>query len=131
MSEPSAGLPAWIEVRWTKPVEVGAVVLVFDTGLHRLLTLSQADGYTAKMRWGQAQPETVRDYRVECDVRGQWECFAEVKGNHQRRRAHSVATPWTVMAVRVVVTATNGLDHARLCEIRCYAGCNVPAGPEA
>ena len=131
MSEPSAGLPAWIEVRWTKPVEVGAVVLVFDTGLHRLLTLSQADGYTAKMRWGQAQPETVRDYRVECDVRGQWECFAEVKGNHQRRRIHSLATPWTVMAIRVVVTATNGLDHARLCEIRCYAGCDVPAGLQA
>lgn len=128
MSEPSAGLPAWIEVRWTRPVAVGTVVLVFDTGLHRLLTLSQADGYTAKMLWGQAQPETVRDYRIEGEVQGQWVNLAEGKSNHQRRRVHSVAMPLVVGAVRVTVTATNGLDHARVCEIRCYAEPPVVAG---
>jgi len=128
MSEPAAGLPAWIEVRWARPVEVGTVVLVFDTGLHRLLTLSQADGYTAKMLWGRAQPETVRDYRIEGEVQGKWVEFAGVKDNHQRRRAHSVVIPLAVTAVRVVVAATNGLDHARLCELRCYAEPRVVAG---
>ena len=120
MSDPKAGLPAWIEVRWARPVEVGCVVLIFDSGLHRLLTLSQADGYTAKMLWGRAQPETVRDYRIEAEVQGAWVEFAAVKNNHQRRRVHTAETPLGVAAVRVVVTATNGLDHARICELRCY-----------
>lgn len=120
MSDPPAGLPAWIEVRWAKPVEVGCVVLIFDTGLHRLLTLSQADGYTAKTLWGRAQPETVRDYLIEGEVRGAWVDFAHVKNNHQRRRVHTVSVPLAVTAIRVVITATNGLDHARVCELRCY-----------
>ena len=59
MSDPAAGWPAWIELHWEEPVAVREVQLIFDTGLHRFLTLSQADGYTQRMRWGQPQPETV------------------------------------------------------------------------
>jgi hypothetical protein len=120
MSDPAAGLPAWIEVRWSQPVGVSQVELVFDTGLDRLLTLSQADGYTAKMCWGRPQPETVRDYRIEAEVAGRWVEWAVIAGNYQRRRVHAVARQ-AVTAVRITVTATQGLDHARICEIRCYA----------
>jgi hypothetical protein len=121
MSDPREGLPAWVVVRWARPVELGTVELVFDTGLHRLLTLSQADGYTAKMLWGRPQPETVRDYHLEAEVQGRWLRLESVTANHQRRRVHAVAPGAPVEAVRLVVTATNGLDHARLCELRCYA----------
>jgi len=121
MSEPQAGLPAWLEVRWARPVALGSVELIFDTGLHRLLTLSQADGYTAKMQWGRPQPETVRDYRIEAGVKGHWEVLETVTGNYQRRRVHAVASARPLDALRIVVTATNGLDHARICELRCYA----------
>jgi hypothetical protein len=62
----------------------------------------------------------VRDYRIEAEVQGRWINFAEVIGNHQRRRVHEVTVPVSVSALRVVVTATNGLDHARVCEIRGY-----------
>jgi hypothetical protein len=121
MSEPIAGLPAWIELHWDAPVEVREVQLVFDTGLHRFLTLSQADGYTARMAWGRPQPETVRDYALSiCDAAGTYREIIRITGNYQRRRVHSLPAPLTLRTLRVDITATNGLDHARLMEIRVY-----------
>ena len=119
MSEPARGLPAWLEVRWDKPVLIREVILIFDTGLHRLLTLSQADGYTRKMLWGRPQPETVRDYVIEAESDG-WRELALVEGNYQRRRAHRVDAAIPATAIRITVSATNGLDHARICEVRAY-----------
>lgn len=122
MSDPAQGLPAMIELRWETPVAAQEVQLIFDTGLHRFLTLSQADGYTARMMWGQPQPETVRDYRIEGEVAGGWIKLLEVSGNYQRRRVHRLAPAGTVRvrALRIIVMATNGLDHARICEVRVY-----------
>ena len=122
MSEPAAGLPATLELRWAAPVAASEVQLIFDTGLHRFLTLSQADGYTARMEWGRPQPETVRDYRLEAKIGGEWRVIHNEVGNYQRRRVHRWAEPLpTVAALRLVVTATNGLDHARVCEVRVYS----------
>jgi len=120
MSDPRAPLPAWIELRWPSAVAARQVQIVFDTGLHRVLTFSLAEAYTAKMLWGRAQPETVRDYRVEVERGGRWGAVAEVRGNHQRLRRHDLdGEPFD--AVRVSVAATNGLDHARICELRVLA----------
>ncbi len=122
MSDPAAGLPATLELRWPQPVAVREVQLIFDTGLHRFLTLSQADGYTARMAWGRPQPETVRDYRLEAEMGGTWHAIHAEAGNYQRRRVHRWAEPPpTLAALRIVVTATNGLDHARVCEVRVYS----------
>lgn len=119
-SDPCAGLPAWLELRWAEPQRVRAVQLVFDTGLHRFLTLSQADGYTRRMHWGAPQPETVRDYRLEVERDGAWtELFTE-RGNYQRRRVHVLPDAGAITALRIVVLATNGLDEARICEVRAY-----------
>ncbi|HEY1110743.1 MAG TPA: FAD-dependent oxidoreductase, partial [Opitutaceae bacterium] len=122
MSDPARGLPAMLELRWPEPVQAREVQLIFDSGLHRFLTLSQADGYTAKMLWGRPQPETVRDYRIEGETVAGWATLLEVSGNYQRRRVHrlSATEDTPVCALRIVVTATNGLDHARICEIRVY-----------
>ncbi|MCF6287445.1 MAG: FAD-dependent oxidoreductase, partial [Candidatus Hydrogenedentes bacterium] len=66
ISDPAAGFPAWIELAWKKPIVPTEIQLIFDTGMHRHLTLSHPDGYTeTKMKWGAAQPETVRDYVIE------------------------------------------------------------------
>lgn len=123
MSDPAAGLPATLELRWAVPVAVREVQLIFDTGLHRFLTLSQADGYTARMHWGRPQPETVRDYRIETEAAGTWRAVHTEVGNYQRRRVHRLVAEHgeSVTALRVVVTATNGLDHARICEVRVYS----------
>lgn len=120
MSEPAEGLPAWIEVRWDETVILREVAVVFDTGLHRLLTLSGADAYTAKMQWGQPQEETVRDYTLAAKVGGEWKSLDEVKGNYQRLCRHGFDAVTEVSALRVTVTATNGIDHARIMEIRAY-----------
>lgn len=117
----SQALPAWLEVRWAEPVPIREVVLVFDTGLHRLLTLSQADGYTRKMLWGRAQPETVRDYTISLEAAEGWREALKVEGNYQRRRSHRIETAAPVTALRVAVTATNGIDHARIVEVRAYS----------
>jgi len=120
MSDPADGLPAWLELAWDEPIRIVEVQLIFDTGLHRHLTLSHHDGYTrSKMIWGKPQPETVRDYRIELLCGGEWETVADVTGNYQRLRRHAVPHGLLVASrVRVTVSATNGLDHARVVEVR-------------
>lgn len=115
----SDGMPAWLEFDWEEPIAFSEVQLIFDTGLHRVLTLSNADGYVEKMIWGRPQPETVRDYRIEAWIGGAWEVLCSESGNYQRRRVHAFSRIES-KRLRVVVTATNGMDHARICEVRVY-----------
>lgn len=117
----SRELPATLEIRWNEPVMLREVVLTFDTGLHRLLTLSQADGYTQKMLWGQPQPETARDYTLSLETTHGWQDVLRVEHNNLRSRSHVLEQTGPVTALRIQVTATNGLDHARIVEVRAYA----------
>lgn len=125
MSDPAHGLPATLELSWPRRVRPARVELVFDTGMHRPLTLSHSDDYVARMVWGRPQPETVRDYRIEGRGQDDWRPLHEVRGNYLRRRVHSLEEPEPVDALRIVAEATNGLDHARVCEVRVYE----PDGP--
>ena len=119
MSDSTAGLPAWIQLEWSDLITVRGIQLIFDTGLHRHLTLSHHDGYTNRMLWGQPQPETVRDYSVStCRDDDRWETFVEIHDNYQRLRRHRFASEKLIRKLRVEVTRTNGLDHARIVEIR-------------
>jgi len=120
MSDPSRPLPQWIELSWSEPVAARRVQLIFDTGLHRPLTFSLADAYTALMQWGRPQPETVADYAIEIDDGRDRQAVLEVTANYQRRRVHTLDVG-PIRALRVIVTRTNGLDHARLCEVRVEA----------
>ncbi len=121
MSDPAHPLPATLELAFEQPVTPREIQLVFDTGLHRHLTLSQHDGYTAsKMQWGHPQPETVRDYTIEGFDGTSWQSLISVKDNYQRLRRHTVTCPVPVRRLRITLSATNGLDHARICEMRVY-----------
>lgn len=120
MSDPSAGLPAWLQLEWESPVTVREVHLIFDTGLHRHLTLSHHDGYTSRMQWGRPQAETAGDYAIEISDGNGWETIVEVTANYQRRRRHRLHVSHSVRTMRIHVTRTNGLDHARIAEIRVY-----------
>ncbi|MFO7974670.1 MAG: FAD-dependent oxidoreductase [Candidatus Hydrogenedentota bacterium] len=120
MSDSAVGLPAWLQLHWEDPVPVAEVQLIFDTGMHRVLTLTHSDAYAARMKWGQPQPETVRDYTIEVNCNGKWETVAEIKNSYQRRRVHKVKPSAPVSALRINVTATNGLNHARIFEVRVY-----------
>ncbi len=120
MSDPADGFPATIHLEWPNPIKPNMLQLIFDTGLHRHLTLSHHDGYTAQMHWGRPQPETVRDYTVQALSGDEWTTLCEVTENYQRRRTHDLNVSSPVTALRVRVDATHGLDHARICEIRVY-----------
>ena len=121
MSAPADGLPAWLQLEWNSTVAVGEVQLIFDTGQHRHLTLSHHDGYTQRMQWAEPQQETVCDYSIEiCDGDRQWETVVNATGNHQRLCRHRLSDQKPVLKVRVNVKKTNGLDHARIAEVRVY-----------
>ncbi|WP_417847423.1 FAD-dependent oxidoreductase [Thalassoglobus sp.] len=118
MSVPEQGFPAWLQFEWDRPVSITEVHLVFDTGLHRHLTLSHHDGYTSKMIWGRPQPETVSDYEIKMKREDAWVTEVLVTGNYQRLRKHQIESTFQTNSLRIEVTGTNGLPHARIMEVR-------------
>lgn len=119
MSDPAAGFPAWVQLEWREAITPTRIQFVFDTGLHRVMTLSHADSYTAKMRWGETPLECVTDFRIEVRRHGEWREVERVIGNYQRRVVRPLAVG-EIDALRLIVISTGGVDHARVCEIRVY-----------
>jgi len=110
----------WIELSWDKPRRIRRVQVTFDSGFRRQLTLSSSDSITRTVM-RQPQPETVKDYVLEYDDgSGSRKTLAEVKDNHQRLNRHRF-DPIEAKNLRLHVKATNGLEYARVFEIRCYA----------
>lgn len=121
LSDPRDGLPAWLELEWPQAVAVGSVELVFDTGMHRHLTLSHHDGYTSRMEWGHPQPETVADYRLEVELPTGWHLVHAEVDNYQRLRRHRFPEDLpAVRRLRIVVLRTHGVAQVRLCAVRVY-----------
>ncbi len=119
MSDPTKGLPAWVQLEWAKPIAFSEIRITFNTGLHRELTLSMSEKATANMCWGKPQPETVRDYRIEVsDETGLWHPVVEGTGNYRRLVIHRLSSPVTTQRLRVVVEKTNGAEEARILEVR-------------
>jgi len=115
----SRSLSAWLQMSWPKPIIAGTIQLIFDTGLSNVLTLSYDDAYTSRMRWGVAQPQCVRDYLIETFCGDKCLQQINITGNYQRLRVHDLSCQ-PVDALRITVTATNGIDCARICEVRVY-----------
>lgn len=120
MSDPDCGFPAWIQLTWADPVILTEVEIIFDTGLHRHLTLTQSDAYAAQMPWGTGQPECVKDFRLKFKSGGKWKTVASVHGNWQRRWRHSVFPASPCQALRISVEAAWGIDHARIHRVLCF-----------
>lgn len=118
MSQPEDATP-WLELAWEQPVNLARIVLILDTGMHRVLTLSMSKRDIANMIWD-LQPETLRDFRLLADTGTGFAEIAKVQGNYQRRVQLDCAAQG-VQRLRIEVDATNGLDHARIMAIRCYA----------
>jgi hypothetical protein len=108
-------MPAWIQLDWDRPRRIREVQITFDSGFQRELILSASD--TQVINTVRApQPETVRDYSVTADGK----VVATVTKNHQRVNRLRF-DPVETKSIRVAVTATNGLEQARIFEIRCYS----------
>ncbi len=119
MSDPADGFPATLSVSWQEPIKIHQLRLIFDTGLHRHLTLTQLDSYCDSMTWGSPQPETVKDYSIDFFDGNKWTQMLSVADNYQRRRVHPFNGA-AISALRISVTASNGIDHARICQLAVY-----------
>ncbi len=111
ISDPAAGMPQQLDLRWPRPVSIGRVEVTFDTNLAIISSKSER---LAPSR------ECVRDYRLMAAEGGGWRPLVEVNGNYRRRRVHEFASVQTD-ALRLEVLATNGAAEARVFEIRAYA----------
>ena len=112
---------AWIELKWDSPKKISQMQITFDTGFQRELTLTAQDAINQNIIRA-PQPETVKDYEVLIRKRGEseWTRVANEKGNFQRLRRHKFDAV-EADAVRIHVKATNGIQFARIFEVRCYA----------
>lgn len=120
MSAAEEGLPAWLQLRWQSPISFSRIELTFDTGLQRHLTLTHQDSYTEKhMIWG-VQPETVKDFCIEVETPQGWKEIDRVAGNWQRRYKLALPSPLQAAAIRINVSATCGIDHARIVRVAVY-----------
>lgn len=107
ISDPRDPLPQWLLLEWEQPVKPAEIVLVFDTGLHRHLTLTQSDAYARRMHWGAGQPETVKHFLVEAlPTDGVWQTLVEVTENHQRLWKYHLAEPGELKALRITFFST-------------------------
>jgi hypothetical protein len=111
-------LPQYVELSWDEPRELREVQIVFDTGFERPLTLTHSERFNEKITRG-PQPETVRSYTVAVECGDRWVEVAHVHGNYQRRRVHNFDC-LTANRVRVTCEATNGVEEARVFEVRAY-----------
>jgi hypothetical protein len=120
MSLPSDQAP-WIELEWEKPVSISEITIVLDTGMHRRLTLTHEDHLHKKNEWG-PQPETLKDFRViaySANTDEDARQVIEIQNNYQRQLTRQIGLD-QVSKIRLEVLSTNGLDHARIFEIRCH-----------
>jgi hypothetical protein len=111
----------WIELEWEASVSINEITVVLDTGMHRRLTLTYEDQLHKQNEWG-PQPETLKEFRVIAYFANPLEDCRQVihiQDNYQRQITCHVQLD-QVCKLRLEVLSTNGLDHARIFEIRCH-----------
>ena len=119
MSDPEAGLPAWLEFHWEALETIGRIEIIFDSGLHRRLTLTMSEAIAASMVWGTGQPEMVKAFSIQYRAdEGRWQELARVPLFWQRRWIHSLECPIQVRTLRIAIDETWGIDHARIVAVR-------------
>ena len=109
ISAPGEPMPQHIDLDFGKPEEFNTVCLTFDTNLNKLPRLGAA-------------PECVKDYALYFHNGNSWVNILMEKDNNHRCRKHTFHTAHPVIAqkLRVEVQTTNGVDTARIHEVRVY-----------
>jgi hypothetical protein len=102
-----------LTVEWPSPRSIRQVMILFDSDLD-----DKVDALNPNPRAVMAS--LVKDYDVAVRENGTWTVVCEVRGNHQRRRVHTLDRARATDALRIVVRATNGISRAQIYEVRAY-----------
>jgi hypothetical protein len=108
VSDPGSGLPAWLELRLARPVELAAMQLTFDTDMNR---------HSRKPLY--VYPDCVKRFDVLTGQGGGWKRVASDSANYMRRRVLAFP-PVVTDRVRLEAHETNGAKSARVYEVRLY-----------
>lgn len=108
VSDAAEGLPAWIELKFPRPVSFNQVQITFDTDTSRRVKLPL-------FRY----PECMKHYEIVVPNGGGWRTIAIEQDNYMRRRVHTVERT-TTSRLRINLLATNGAREARVYEVRVY-----------
>ncbi|THG33994.1 FAD-dependent oxidoreductase [Glaciibacter flavus] len=105
-----------IELRWDQPQRVGGIELIFNDDVDEdLINLHHHRTPFEVM------PELVRDYRLQYESDSGWVDVVVDSGNRRRLRRHTLKVPVETSALRLVVDATNGDEHAMVHGVRVFA----------
>ena len=108
VSDPSQGLPVWLELRFPSRVRFNQVQIAFDTNTNRRVRLPL-------FRY----PECVKRYEITIPEGSGWKTIVSEDHNYSRRRLHRIDV--TVSdRLRINVQETNGSREARIYEVRIY-----------
>lgn len=107
ISDPSQDLPQYVELIFEETREFNTVHLTFDTNLDKFLRTSGT------------YAECVSDYEIMARVSNRWESVVKEKDNYMRKRVH-IFSRLKADAIRLVIYRTNGVNTARIYEIRVY-----------
>jgi hypothetical protein len=109
VSDPSQELPAWIELRFPRSVQMDEIQITFDTDANRRVSLPL-------FRY----PECVKRYEIAVPEGSGWKTIVQEEDNYFRRRVHRVDRVST-NRLRVNIMETNGSPQARIYEVRVYS----------
>lgn len=109
LSDPAAGLPAWLELRFRAPQRINQIQVTFDTDTNRRVPLPL-------FRY----PECVKSYEIVIPHGGGWKTIVREDDNYFRRRVHQVEAI-TTDCLRINILDTNGSPQARIYEVRAYS----------
>ena len=107
-SDPARALPAWIELKWPRPIRFNTVQLTFDTDSNRRATLPL-------FRY----PDCVKRYEIAVARGALWRTVAAESDNYYRRRLHRCPAV-EADRLRITIHETNGGRSARIYETRVY-----------
>lgn len=111
-SDPSQGLPQWLQLEWVTAQEIARVELTFPGQL--LAESHIEDGFSVAR-------QLAKDYTIQVDAGdGVWREVERIEGNREWRRIRDLSATVSVRRLRVVITSTNGDPAASINEVRCY-----------
>ncbi len=108
--------PAWLKLTWADPVMAARIELIADDDPNE--DLNNLHHHHTPF---EVLPTLLRDYVVQAWIGDSWQDVAGVTGNRRRRVIHELGRPVETSALRVLVTATNGVPAARVVAVRVYA----------